>query len=55
MSSRQNEDKVICLVQALECRQEGAMTAAVNKGLEVAVTPGASQKLVSDRSSRPAQ
>ena len=34
------------LAQALECRQEGAMAAAVKKGLNVAVTPGAAQKLV---------
>ena len=55
MSSRQNGEKVVCMVQALECRQEGAMTAAVNKGLKVAVTPKASQKLVSVGYLRPAQ
>ena len=34
------------LAQALECRQEGAMAAAVKKGLQVAVTPDATKTLV---------
>ncbi len=56
MSSGQNGAEAMCTVQALECRQEGAMAAAVKKGLEVAVTPGASRRLVSGRASlMPAQ
>lgn len=34
------------IVQAIECRGEDAKTAMVKKGLDVAVTPDAEQKLV---------